>query len=571
MNRHEDTRQYLRLIFYGVLTALVWGVFALDRGFWQDETNILVHLVGRDFWSPATWFQAGAGPTRRLQTSIYAVAWLSHRPVLFLQLAFGATWLGIGVLVERIAAMLFPGRPRLWLCAAALTLTASSDFLTDSLVMLGYNLAILTYLAAFIHLLRWSRGGSPWRLLSAAVLASTSVWLNEGALIPIAFSPLVVWLAHPREGVRRAAVGAVAWYAGLVPFAVVYARFLRDPASYAGRAVLSLDLAERSRRTLAAFGENFAFWHWVADRPKWIGTASPSILPHWVVVVAGGGAAALFALILRRTPPGAPEVGAWRRELAVAIICLGLAFLANAAFANLIMGDVFYRTQSFSRVAVSLALAVLACGTVWHRLRAARALALAAAVLFVGFGAAGAMERQDFYVASWVRHRRELASIIDPAPRLSSHARLLLHLPLDTDYEATEVPYLARGWMALLYDDKTMQERTFLWRPGAENCLQQADGLRCWGVGERDCFVAGQCDWTARYADLAVFAFVPGEGRYELIRALPDPRLPDLPDPAPDYAPEYLIRGMSPTPLARSLLDVSSPWGGWFTSKGATK
>src|SRR5439155_1682964 len=80
-------------------------------------------------------------PTRRLAGTPFALALKTGSPLDMLQLVYGATWLAGGLLTYAILLRLFPREKWLAFVAGCLTLTATGDFLTDSLVALHYEIA----------------------------------------------------------------------------------------------------------------------------------------------------------------------------------------------------------------------------------------------------------------------------------------------------------------------------------------------------------------------------------------------------------------------------------------------
>lgn len=539
---------------YAGLTLLVWGAFAFERGFWQDDGRSLSRLLGMDLGSLGTYLAAGAAETRRLKSALYALALAGGRPVETLQVAYGAIWLGIGVLLDRVAARFFPSRARLSLMAGALVLCATGDLLTDSLAMLGYNLALLSFLGALYCLLRWTDGGRwPW-LVASPLLAFASVSVNEGALVSLVVAPAMVIVAHGRSHLRRVGAGLAAWAGVLGLHLAGFVHFLAKE-HYADIAFVPLTPVQRLERVAWLFGENFAPWRWVFSRPRWISAEAPHILPPWWPALVAAAATTLFVVALARRGSRAAERPAGRREWLLVALFLGTALLSNAAFSGLVLSEFLYRTQAASRVWSSLAVAALVDLPRWPP-GLARRLVVGVPVAFVAFGAAGGGERQDYYTAVWSEHRRELVSILDQVPDLAPNARLLLYLPADRRYEATEVLYLTRSWMALLYDDPSMAGRSFLWAGhDLVGCQPRPEGLGCWDEGHRERFLRGEVDgWRVRYEDLVLLAWDRDSGRYELVPSLPDERLPIGAEGAEAYRPLRNVRPGAMSALTRAIL-----------------
>jgi hypothetical protein len=271
----------------------------------------------------------------------------------------------------------------------------------------------------------------------------------------------------------------------------------------------------------------------------------------WILVAVA--CLALFAARARRlarTAAAAPPALAAARAVASLAVLLAMGAASNIAFATVHFSDIFYRTHLLSRVFASAGLGVAVDALVRSR-RAFLGWALAAT--FVGFGAAGALERQDYFLSSWRDHRRELVSLIEAVPSVKSGASLVLFMPEDPGWHATKADYLTRAWVGILYDETPdLSTRTYLWTPGGQSgCKVEETGLRCWKDAETGCFEAGTCPGhLVRFEDLVVAAFNPLEGRYHLV--LRSGTEPPISIGAPGYAPERLIR--PPRPLPERLL-----------------
>ena len=138
--------------------------------------------------------------------------------------------------------------------AAALTVTASSDWLTASPVAMGYHQAIAYHLLGVIGLALWTiRGRLGWLLLG--LLAGTaSLWTQDSAATVHPLTPVLFYLAA-RGGTggpvarRRAAWGTVLWWAVALPYYATFLPFLADDTGYAGVAFVSSTWTARAIRT----------------------------------------------------------------------------------------------------------------------------------------------------------------------------------------------------------------------------------------------------------------------------------------------------------------------------------
>ena len=152
-----------------------------------------------------------------------------------------------------------------------------------------------------------------------------------------------------------------------------------------------------------------------------------------------------------RVPGVAMEISAdhaftWGKQMAVFIgfvVLLVLALASNGAYAFVQDSQFFYRTQIVSRYWSSIALALLAFSI--GRLAARRPwFALAIPAGFVALGSYGGLDRQDYFLAYWRRHRLELSSILRVAPSLAPDSVLALRVPAGPPYLASAAQYLAR-------------------------------------------------------------------------------------------------------------------------------
>jgi hypothetical protein len=534
------------------LTLLVWGLFAPDRGLYQDDVSVLA--VVKEAWKASGvpgLFAPMGGPTRRLVGLPTFLAWLTPEPVFALQLLTGLSWIAIGWTAWRLARELFPNAPRVAWLAGTLTICATGDFLTASPVALSYQTGALLGLAALLFGLRFVHG-APWGFLAAAAAsAAASVFTSDGATMALGLAPLL-FVAAGGLGARAALATAV-WAAALAPYGFLLAASFRAPGSYVSLAAAPLSVLERVQRTAALTANDLLPWTWPLARVPF-GDAPPRAIPVWIWTLAGFAGAAAVLRALRRLPADRPVVDA-SRERILAGWCLVAALACHAAYAGVHFASYFYRTQVLSRVLVSIVLALVA-GRLLARGRAARAVALSGVVLFTGFGVAGGMERQDMYLATWRRHRVELASLVEEVPRATPGTKLLLVVPHDPAYQATEAPYLARRWSELLWGDARTRPETFLWSGDARTaCVAGTEGFRCRLAEEKECFDAGACPGLVlRWEELVVLTWHPLEGRFRLEDRIPEALLGNAPAPTDLYRPRALILAGPPDPAARKFL-----------------
>jgi hypothetical protein len=530
------------------LTLLVWGLFALDRGMWQDDvlclssTRMQPTQLAR-FLSPIT------SPTRVLIRIPYALALLTLSPVTTLQMIYGAVWLLSGALVAIILLEMFPRRRWLAYLGGCLTICSTGDFLTDSLVALHYEVSAVCFFAALFFLLKSWRSDSILWMLPSAVLLSWSIWTSDAAFASVILTPALLWLLVGRRFDRRPLAIMSIWYAVFIPYFIAFLKFLRDPQGYAVRAMVPASLRTRLGRTAQLFLHNFDIWSWGPGRRNWF-AALPRMLPLRLCVVLAllGTAAFLLAGLRIRTSSGTgPPAGVMTtgRLLQISGCCLVMGLGSNATFALVQFSEVFYRTQIMSRYWVSIAIAIAVyavAGVPWLRWTE-----VVIPTLFVGFGIYGGLDRQDYYLGYWRQHRQELRSILGSVPRLNADGVLVLHLPERHSYMATDAEYLAKSWLALLYEDPSFRKRTVLWSTTRQSrCTAPGSDLVCWG------------DRNTPPAEIPInrvvlLTYRVAENRFvladrEFVSHLLGPQA------AQNYSPSAEIVPGPYTPLARSLL-----------------
>lgn len=535
-----------------LLTILVWGLFAPDRGLYQDDVSVMA--TAKEAWKASGvrgLFEPMGAPTRRLLGLPSFLAWATPEPVLSLQLLYGLSWLAVGWAAWRLARELFPGAPRAAWLAGTLTVCATGDYLTGSPVALGYQVCALLGLLALGFGLQFARGGAWPTLAAACACAAGSVFTIDGATVALALAPLLFVGA---AGLTARTLGACcAWAASLAPYGLLLAPALRDPAAYVGIAVAPLTPWARLNRTALLTLDDVFPWMWTFAR-RVFGDRPPRAIPAWLWAAAAALALAAVWRGLRRLSDDPPATSR-SREAFVAGWCALAAVALHAAYAGVAFSQYFYRTQVLSRVFVSLVVG-LAASRLLERGGAARIAGLALVALFTGFGVAGGMERQDMYLATWRRHRVELASLVEEVPRANPSATLLLAVPHDPPFRATAAPYLARRWSMLLWEDVATRPGVFLWSVDAKtSCLVDREGFRCRMPEEKECFDSGACPGKRlRWDEIVLLTWHPEEGRFRLQDEIPDLLLGGLPPPFGLYRPRDLILPGPPDPRAARYL-----------------
>lgn len=503
---------------YVALLLLVWGLTVPMRGLWQDDT-LLLRLArtfqGHGFIAALTPVVA---PLRRLYSLPFRLALATPQPVWTLHLVFGLTWLGQALAAGWIVRLLLPGWQLTRFLAICLTLTATSDYLTDNLTSLGYNLAALMLLLAVGCSLRYLTGGRAGWIALACAATAVSIWTLDIAIPALPFVPLLLLWRNGLQAWRRILLLLAALGLTLAPAVPIEWRFLHDAHGYAAVAMRPMSPVERLHRIASLWGENFAPWRWAFAHPVWY-PRPPAAIPLWAMGLGGAAAAAWFAFRALRAhrldPPDPPE--RTPRMLLLAGIFAGMALAANAAYAGLQMAEVHYRTHILSRTCASLAVAVLV-GWAVHKWPRWRAGFLLVPVLFVGLGVWGGLERQDLWVSTWRLHQKELLSIVTSAPALTPGTGIILRSgPTPNLYLATEADYLAQSWLVLLYDAPGFHGLRLAPDRGT-GCRATPEGLDCWHEQQAACFAAGTCAADRfPYEKLVLLDFDDRKGTWRLV------------------------------------------------------
>jgi hypothetical protein len=501
-------------IAYAVLTLLVWGVTAFRRGLWQDDVQALGEAFGRSTRSFGALFMPDPSPLRRLTLVPSALAWATPYPIEALHLLCAAVWLGEALLAGWIVTLLLPGRRWTRFAVVCLTLTATSDFGTGSIVGLAYNVAALLLLAAAGCALLWIGRGDIPALICSVILLTWSLLTMEVALPAAPFLALLfVW--HGRRPLAgRVTALLAAWGVVLVPVALAAWSFVHDPNSYAGVALVPISRRELVMRTLSLFRENFVPWRWAFMRPEWYPAHPLAVIPLGWMASAALLAATLFLVRLRTKRD---EVTT--NDFVVAALLVMMTLAANAAYAGVWFSEIHYRTHILSRVWASMAIGITA-GWIAARWPRQRWAAFALVTLFVFFGTWGAMERQDFYLASWRDHQRELASIVDAVPALRPGTAVILRgTPPRGRYLATGAEYLTTHWLRMLYDDAQLRTLRLDQRRGS-SCKAAPLGVVCWAEGREISYDAIKRQNLFRFDALVVMDYDKTSGTWRLLRTL---------------------------------------------------
>ena len=539
-----------------VLAVCTTGWLARERGLFQDDAQVLyeMHRLDGDLLRQAT--EPLASPTRRLQGLPYALALRTDDPLLAIQIWTEALPFLVAVcafLLAHQAAHL----PLAWaFLAAALTMTASSDWLTASPVAIGYHMAILLHACGAIGLTLWSRHGTQWALAFGLICGTASLWTIDAATTIYPLTPLLAFLAATdADGRRRARTAGLWWLVLSVPYYVLFVAFIFDDTGYAGVALLDRPWWHRAARLTLLVLNNVAPWRWATARGEWFGPSPlPPLGPTLMAMTIGlvVTAAAFRGLARVTADAGSPP------RLRFAWLFAVFTVLANATYMSVQGAFLYYRTNLHARLWASLALTIALAALSRRGTRQAWA-ATGIAACFIAGGIAGGVERQVYFRDAWQRHYPEVRSLAALVPAAPAEL-VLVRREMPPAYVATQVPYLARFWAGLLSDDTAARCRVTLLTPQHENtCAPRAEGLACERLVTRTNTACGAAAGFGMipYDRLVVGTFDPASGEYRLAESLPPELTPDGEAAAAAraaYTPRQLVHDGPMAPLARKLL-----------------
>ncbi|PYV91885.1 MAG: hypothetical protein DMG05_06075 [Acidobacteria bacterium] len=502
------------LLLYAFLTLIMWGLFAFDRGPWQDEAIGFYGALVRAGKPLNQLFMPIPTPTRPLCFLPFTLAHWLHMPILIPQLFFGAAWLSTGVLTNMLIRRLFPQHPPLALTAGAVALSASGDLTFDYTGAVGPYLSVALYLGATVAFLKWWQEGSRPALVWTAICLLSSVWMYDAALAAVLVTPALLWLVGGSRWSHRLARAALFWYGLATPYLLALFHFVWKGELYAAVALRPMTLPDRLIRTSSLFLHNFTPWVWALKRRQWFPSPEPVLSPQFRLLLATFGAAGLlatFVWIWRRQKEQSARI---RWPGGFVAFCMAAAFGSNAIYASVQFSELHWRTQLVSGVWVSVIVSLLGfwIGGIVQKPLVGAMLPL----IFCAFGLYGGLERQDYYLGYWRRHQTELRSIVEQVPSLAPDANLVLYVPPGAPYLLTEATYLAHAWLSYVYGDPTVARRIFLWSEDRKTgCKIQGDFLACKSEPEQPP--------NLRYpiAKTVLLAYDPADNRYMLENHFP--------------------------------------------------
>jgi hypothetical protein len=464
------------LLVAALLTYIIWNFPMAPRGLWVDDVTILAIVKNRQgLWNRLVG--PIVSPTRIFAGVPYTVAMFFPNPALVLQVMGGLVRLIGGLLTAVVLHRLFPGERAASYLGCCLFICSTADFLTDATMALAYEISAAFFIASFAFLLPWWRDGRVRDLIVALLLLEISVWMTDVANAPALIVPVIlcVWMRPSRT---RLTITFAAWYLALLPYFVILIRWLRAGQGYAGVAMIPMPLFQRFQIAFGLFVYNFTPWRWAFARNNWF-PAPPRVIRVRYELLLAVVATAIFVYGYWRTANGnaGTALEKRKRRLLLCLAFLGAAFAANAAYSFVQLMRVHLRTHLLSNYFAAIAMASLATipSGSWRR------VSLLACAAFVFLGVCGGVDRQNYFSGYWRRQREELRSLVENVPGLQRPGAVILRIPpVPRLLMATEVEYLLKCWMTLLYDDYTMQYRCFLWEQGKKTvCEVDGDVIKC--------------------------------------------------------------------------------------------
>lgn len=484
------------LISYLTLTYLVWGIFVFERGISPlDEPNIIQYILSAQDSLLSQLFVSVAPPGRFFMLTPYTLSIWSGYPVVVLQLLYGFAWLGTGLLAYGITLLMFAEKRMAYL-AGALTLTATGDYFTNYLGVLGGYLAVTYYFAClFCLLFWWIKCGSVAWLIGSALLLLLSIWTTEYAITSIILTPILLWALDRFRISKRLLITMSWWYSfSFISIAVLLTGILR-PGDHRNDVLFnSISIEERVRQTLNFFLYNFTPHRWVfRSIPDWFTGYAPVISEQMriIAVVIGVLVFLVVARVMFHSNTFPVFIGDRFRYVALGAILLVMTLFSNAAMSS--MGsDYFVRSHLVSRVWASIVIA-LGSYVVGMRIVKKPYVIFIVPTVFIGAGIYSGIERQDYQIGIWKRHQIELRSIVDQVPGVKPDTMILLLVPPGAH------PLLATSninYLPALYGDPTLQQRVFYWGSTWQyysRCTATAEGFLCQMFSETLCGSGGAC------------------------------------------------------------------------------
>lgn len=562
-NNERNALLFIVVVVYFAISVIVWGPSGLTRGFFQDDALLLGHSIYlseplRQLFTPSPI------PTRLLVHVPFTLALWSGYPLAAAQILYLLIWFGMGLVAYLIAKTLVPTERLLPFVSGILVLTATPDYLTNSMVALHYNASVFCFFIAFYLILRFIQGGSIKFLMGSLIFLNGSIWTTDAAFAAIFLLPVLLWGINGFRLNHRLVFACIAWLVASSTYLFMFAQNYINSPGYLENALIPMTLNERIVRLTELVANNFTPWVWAFFRRNWF-PPETSVIPTTTYVALSVLATLIYLagvyFVTRKQHTETHENES--QVLSVRIIWCTFTFLvitvcSNAIFTSVQFSEFFYRTHLMSRVWAALFIAFL-LHELSSRIRM-RSLTYLITAAFVFLGTYAAVDRQDYFMGYWKKHKQELISILSTIPELSKNSTLLLRVTEYEGYIATDVGYLAQSWLTIMHNDPSMFKRVILWSDKrGEDCRAEENGLFCWNNNYCDGKDINNCNGKLLpYSMIVVMKYFAEKNEYQLVSDLSDVTNVGQIDQTLKYAPNLQINEKNVSSSVRNIFNIKT-------------
>ena len=437
MANHRESGQGHSLVVGTVfvfLTLLVIGIDPFERGIRMasDDLNFFYHvdsMAERPFVEQLFTRYPADGWNRLFAIWPFVMASHSPAPVVAIHVFYAIAWLLSGLAAARLVREVLPASKIARYLAGVLTLTATSDFQTLSVVYGPHLFGIALFFFGIVQLLRFAKELQIRKALGAWILLTISFLTCEYTYPCVFVLPLLIWghVGNLKLAWRPILLLTSAF---ALPLGLLFLNLFGADSYASGLVSSKLTVTRLAQFIGLGFMHNF----WPV---AWANRVSPdhydiyaSVYSVSVMTLLSAMGAAAAILGLRRVSNGENSRSSATSLTHKRWILIGtlaaLTFIANAGTARL-GGDFFIRSHFVSRIWASMLIAVV-LASIWRR-PVGVWMIRAICGTFVFLGIWGAMERQSFLHGHVLHEARELRSLRAEIPSLTSPAKLLLVQP----------------------------------------------------------------------------------------------------------------------------------------------
>jgi hypothetical protein len=458
----------------------------------MKNQNSTLHYLASAYLDPEN--AMATDPTRILHALPIALALWTPWPDRLLDAALFITWIGTGMSVWKLALLLFPAnRTGAFIAGMITTLTAYD---ASELIVSYYPhlLSVLIFLLALILLIKWWSNGHSFLLVFSCILLSISLMIYGLAAPSIPFALILLMTLSLVDNkplkleFQRLALAIIFWGVPLAIYATVLFRHSSSiPKGTSTAAAVSFPFT--LDQLIVCFRMvlyNFNPFGWLDAYPFfWVSTMTYS---YWVMIATAAVATiwGVFAVAVLDNGYMAesPHLFEWRRFLFLGAVLFSMLVASNISFSNLVMAESMFRTHLVSQVPAAILTGYL-LSTLWHSNRILRLAGITLTIAIFFCGALSVAARSHHLVSTWKLHRTELRSLADNVTYIPNDMNIIIYNPPGTPYSATEVSWLARGWLGIIRGVVQSQDHFSLWSPGVEAiCEPDGEKLFCFGNGQ---------------------------------------------------------------------------------------